>query len=184
MWHVHALHCWQQMPNDRNSRKLKWINITKTCLYNFDPLKPHFYIVKLGFTRVYIIFLISAQKHGLWVLVRSASARRFWGVPTIYVLSKNMKTIQSLFFLFENVQILEVKFSIYLNRRVFVMRFEYHGPSQSHAIVSHIHLNRDTVLSRPSQWDTMFSYSLKRIGHVPMFPKSDFQSFYIPSSKN
>ena len=35
--------------------------ITKTCLYNFDPFKPHFYIVKLGFTRVYIIFLISAQ---------------------------------------------------------------------------------------------------------------------------
>ena len=33
--------------------------ITKTCLYNFDPLKPHFYIVKLGFTGVYIIFLIS-----------------------------------------------------------------------------------------------------------------------------
>ena len=29
----------------------------KTCLYNFDPLKPHFYIVKLGFTGVYIIFL-------------------------------------------------------------------------------------------------------------------------------
>ena len=37
--------------------------IEKTCLYNFDPLKPHFYIVKLGFTGVYIIFLISAQKH-------------------------------------------------------------------------------------------------------------------------
>ena len=36
-------------------------SITKTCLYNFDPLKPHFYIVKLGFTGVYIIFLISAQ---------------------------------------------------------------------------------------------------------------------------
>ena len=34
--------------------------ITKTYLYNFDPLKPHFYIVKLGFTGVYIIFLISA----------------------------------------------------------------------------------------------------------------------------
>ena len=30
--------------------------ITKTCLYNFDPLKPHFYIVKLGFRGVYIIF--------------------------------------------------------------------------------------------------------------------------------
>ena len=35
--------------------------ITKTCLYKFDPLKPHLYIVKLGFTGVHIIFLISAQ---------------------------------------------------------------------------------------------------------------------------
>ena len=40
---------------------LFYVIITKTCLYNFDPLKPHFYIVKLGFTGVYIIFLISAQ---------------------------------------------------------------------------------------------------------------------------
>ena len=32
--------------------------ITKTRLYNFDPLKPHFYIVKLGSTGVYFIFLI------------------------------------------------------------------------------------------------------------------------------
>ena len=32
------------------------------------PLKPHVYIVKLGFTGVYIIFLISAKKHRLWVL--------------------------------------------------------------------------------------------------------------------
>ena len=39
---------------------IAWI-VTKTCLYNFDPLKPHFYIVKLGFTGVYVIFLISAQ---------------------------------------------------------------------------------------------------------------------------
>ena len=50
-------------------------DITKICLYNFDPLKPHFYIVKLGFTGVYIIFLISAQKHRLWVLVRTASPK-------------------------------------------------------------------------------------------------------------
>ena len=35
--------------------------ITKTHLYNFDPLEPHFYTVKLGFTGVYIIFLISDQ---------------------------------------------------------------------------------------------------------------------------
>ena len=32
--------------------------ITKTYLYNFDPRKPQFYIVKLGLTGVYIIFLI------------------------------------------------------------------------------------------------------------------------------
>ena len=51
--------------------------ITKTCLYNFDPLKLHFYIVKLGFTGVYIIFIISTQKHRFWVLVRTASSRRF-----------------------------------------------------------------------------------------------------------
>ena len=44
-------------------RNKKVINgsITKTRLYNFDPLKPHFYVVKLRFTGVYIIFLISAQ---------------------------------------------------------------------------------------------------------------------------
>ena len=36
-------------------------NTTKTCLYNFDPLKPHFYIVKLGIAGVQVIFLISAR---------------------------------------------------------------------------------------------------------------------------
>ena len=38
------------------------LNIMKTRLYNFDPLKPYLYIVKLGFNGVYIIFLISALK--------------------------------------------------------------------------------------------------------------------------
>ena len=60
----------------------QWIyrSITKTCLYNFYPFKPRFYIVKLGFTGVYIIFLISAHTHRLWIRV-----------PTYYVLSRNMK---------------------------------------------------------------------------------------------
>ena len=41
------------------------INITKTCLYNFDPIKPHFYIVKLGFTGVYIFsFLLKKLDFG------------------------------------------------------------------------------------------------------------------------
>ena len=30
----------------------------KTRLYKFEPFKPQFYIVKLVFTGVYIIFLI------------------------------------------------------------------------------------------------------------------------------
>ena len=46
-------------------------------VYNFELFKPHFYIVKLGFTGVYIVFfffvfcflfffLISARKHRIW----------------------------------------------------------------------------------------------------------------------
>ena len=38
--------------------------MTKTYLYNFDPLKPYFHIVKLGFTRVYIIFLLKTIDYG------------------------------------------------------------------------------------------------------------------------
>ena len=88
--------------------------ITKTSLYNFDPLKPHFYIVKLGFTGVYIILLISAQKHRLWVLVRTASM--FW--------AKIWKISRILYL--KNFQFLVVNFSIYLNRRVFVMQRNSH----------------------------------------------------------
>ena len=40
-------------------------------------LNPVFYVVKLGFIGVNIICLISARKHRLWVLVRTASARWF-----------------------------------------------------------------------------------------------------------
>ena len=54
-----------------------FIIITKTCLYNFDPLQPHFYIVKLAFTGVYISLYISAQKHRLWVFIRTVSLRQF-----------------------------------------------------------------------------------------------------------
>ena len=50
--------------------------IMQTCSCNEDPLTPHFYIVKSGFTRVYI-FLIFALKHRSWALVRTASLRRF-----------------------------------------------------------------------------------------------------------
>ena len=49
------------MQSDQNATYENTDAQTKTYLYNFDPLKLHFYIVKLGFTWVYIIFLTSAQ---------------------------------------------------------------------------------------------------------------------------
>ena len=93
-------------PGMYSSNRSYMIHITKTYLYNFDPLKPHFYIEKLGFTGVYIIFLISAQKHRLWYSL-------------IYVFKQKYEKIAEI--LSENFQFLEVKFSIYLNRHVFVM---------------------------------------------------------------
>ena len=54
-------------------RRLKREVIMKTCLCNVDSLKLHFYIVKVGFTGVYIIFSYFCSKHRLWVLFRTAS---------------------------------------------------------------------------------------------------------------
>ena len=87
----------------------------KTCLYNFDPLKRHFYIVKLGLIGVYIFF-ISAQNIDYGYSLESPN----YTVPTIYVFSRNMK-IFIFFFLPENFRFLVIKFSVYLNRHVFVM---------------------------------------------------------------
>ena len=58
----------QKIPQSRSTafpRHQKKHN-TKTYLCNCVPLKPHFYIVKLGFTGVHITFVISAQKQRLW----------------------------------------------------------------------------------------------------------------------
>ena len=58
------------------------------------PVIPNSYIVKSGYAGcIPIIFLIFASKHRLWVLVRPDSVRRFYRVPQIYVLSKNIKNI-------------------------------------------------------------------------------------------
>ena len=76
------------------------MTIRITCLYNFDLLKPHFYIVKLGFTGVYIIFLISAQKHRLWV----------------YIFEQKYEKYQRFLSLFS---FWRVTFSLYLNRHPF-----------------------------------------------------------------
>ena len=43
-------------------------------LMKYIPFQLHFYIAKLGYTGVYLFFLIFASKHRLWVLVRIADA--------------------------------------------------------------------------------------------------------------
>ena len=73
-----------------------------------QPLKPHFYLVNWGL-QGYIIFLISAQKLRLWVLEYPQSI--FWA--EIWKISD--------FFYLKTFSFFVVKFSIYLNRRVFLM---------------------------------------------------------------
>ena len=98
--------------------------ITTTRLYNFDPLKPHFYIIKLGLTGVYTLFFLLLIKnidcgYSLEPSRRGASNE----YPKIYVFSRNMKYIR--FVLSENVHFLLVKFSVYLNKRIFVTKITY-----------------------------------------------------------
>ena len=51
-------------------------SIMKTCPCNVYPLTPHFYIEKTGVYRGVPTIYVSL-KHRLWVLVRTASLRRF-----------------------------------------------------------------------------------------------------------
>ena len=81
-------------------------SITKTCLYNFEPLTPHFCIVKLGFTGGYIIFHISAQKHRLWVLAEAV-------LTSTHNLCFEQKYKQISGFFSENFQIFVVKCSVF-----------------------------------------------------------------------
>ena len=101
-------------------------NITKTRLYNIDPLKPHFYIVKLEFTRVYIIF-ISAENLDCGYSLEPPRRGGSNEYPQSMFSAEIRKNIRV--FLSQNFQFLEVKFSLYLNRRVFVMKLKC-GPSK------------------------------------------------------
>ena len=96
--------------------------ITKNCLYNFDPLNPQFYIVKLGFIGVYIIFLISAQNIDCGYSLEPPRRGGSNEYPQSIVLAEIWKISA---FLSENFHFLVVKFSVYLNRRVFVMYVVY-----------------------------------------------------------
>ena len=150
-------------PNSKGSVESALMRrITKTCLYNFDPLIPHFYIVKLGFTGVYIIFLISALNIDCGYSLEPPRRGGSNEYPQSMFLSRNMKNIR--FFLSENVMFLEVKFSIYLNRRVFVMG-------------SHVPLLVAYVIS------TIFSYAGSNVtipaGHINIRKASTYVTAHL-----
>ena len=87
--------------------------ITKTYLYNFNPLKPHFYIVKLGFTGVYIICLFLLKNIDCGYMLEPLSQGGSNEYPQSMFWAETWKISQ---FLSENFQFLVVKFSIYLSR--------------------------------------------------------------------
>ena len=95
-------------------------HVTKTRLYNFDPLNPHIYIVKLGFTGVYIIFpfLLKNIDCGYSLeLPRWGSSNKY---PQSMFWAEIWKMLE--FFIWFLFSFWRWKFSIYLNRRVFVMQ--------------------------------------------------------------
>ena len=92
--------------------------ITKTCLYNFDPLKPHFYILYWGLQgyTLIILFLLKNIDCGY-----SLEPPRRGGSNEYPQTLFEQKYEKYQNFLSENFQFLDVKFSIYLKWRVFVM---------------------------------------------------------------
>ena len=101
------------------------VYITKKSLYKFDPLKPHFYIVKLVNSGTCIhCFLISAKKT-LKNIDCGYSLESPWrGGSNVYPQSMFWAEIWKISeFLSENFRFffLVIKFSVYLNRHVFVM---------------------------------------------------------------
>ena len=102
------------------------VSITKTCLYYVDPLQPHFYIAKLGFTGLHINFLISAQNIDCGYSLEPPQRGGSKEYPQSMFLSRNLKKI--LEFLSKNFHFLVVKFLVYLNRLVFVMACKISEP--------------------------------------------------------
>ena len=98
----------------QSSSSLPRFTVTKTYLYNFDPLKPHFYIVKLGFTGVHIIFLFLLKNIDCGYSLEPP-------LTSTHNLCFEQKYDKYQNFLSENFHFLVVKFSVYLNSFIFVM---------------------------------------------------------------
>ena len=104
--------------------------------FNEDPLTPHFYIVKLGFTGVYFLFLF---------LLKNIDCGYSLEPPTINVLSKNKKNITVL-----HMQILfftAVKYHSILRGRVCVMRNTGLLPLSLYNVLLGVDQERDRLIS-------------------------------------
>ena len=81
------------------------------------PLKPHFYISKLGYAGVYLFFLFLLQNIDCGYSLEPP--RR---VPTIYVLSKNKKNskhfLLKIFIFFTTSRIFELQYFVMLVRNI------------------------------------------------------------------
>ena len=99
MWHFYK---W--VPRYENVSIQNRTPSQKTYLYNFDPLKPHFYVVKLGLKGVYIIFLFMLKN----IDCEYSLEPPWWGSSNEYrqsmfwaeIWKKNIRV----FFLSENIQ--------------------------------------------------------------------------------
>ena len=63
--------------------------ITKTRLYNFDLLKPHFYIVKLGFTEA-----VLTSTHNLCFEQKYENIKKFYWKSFLFLGCKNFNTFE------------------------------------------------------------------------------------------
>ena len=85
--------------------------------YNYDPIKLQFYMVKLGFRGVYIIYLISAQNIDCGYSLEPPRRGRSNVCPQCF--EQKFEKYQN--FLSEHFYFWVVNFSLYLNRHVFVV---------------------------------------------------------------
>ena len=115
--------CGQWKPRSAFAVLLWNHGITKTRLHNFDPLKPHFYIVKLGFIGVYIIFIILLKNIVCGYLLEPPrrGGSNEYPQSMFWAETWKKKKKKKSEFLPENFQYFGGEISINLNRRVFVM---------------------------------------------------------------
>ena len=110
--------------------------ITKLYLYNFDPLKLHFYIVKLGLTGYTLFFLFQLKNIDCGYALQLPRRGGIIEYPQSMFWAEIWKKISE--FLSENFKSFLVKFSVYLNRRVFVLFYPGVCSQLKKSIVSNI----------------------------------------------